>query len=114
MVNGPHDKGKRIVAELGKYGGRKIITYEMSDFIGGMRHIPRLTRGSFEMQDNKVVNVKHFNICRLLGRKGIGFVIVKQEDKLFGFTLREGKMKPMKDEDVSIKLLAISSALSSS
>lgn len=99
---GSHDKGKAIISELGKFEGKKIITYEMSDFIGGMRHIPRLSTGTFEMQDNKVVSMKHFKICRLLGRKGIGFVIMKQiigdTEKLYGWTIREGKMKVMEED----------------
>jgi hypothetical protein len=101
---GAHDKGKAIIAELGKFEGKKIITYEMSDFIGGMRHIPRSSKGSFEMQDNKVVSMKHFKICRLLGRKGVGFVIMKQiigdTERLYGWKIREGKMKVMEEKDI--------------
>lgn len=103
---GAHDKGKAIIQELGKYGGKKIITYEMTDFIGGMKHIPRTSKGTFEMQDIKVTSMKHFKICRLLGRKGIGFVIMKQESpnengvKLYGWTIREGKMKVIKEDDL--------------
>jgi hypothetical protein len=97
---GIHDKGKAIIQELGKIGGKKIITYEMSDFIGGMRRIPRTVKGTFEMQDNKVVSMKHFKICRILGRKGTGFVIVKQEENTYGWKIKEGRMKPMKDEEI--------------
>jgi hypothetical protein len=101
---GAHGKGKVIIQELGKYRGKKIITYEMTDFIGGMRRIPRTSKGTFEMQDIKVTSTKHFKICRLLGRKGKGFVIMKQMTengiKLYGWTITEGRMKVIKEEDI--------------
>lgn len=103
-----YKNGKDIVDQLGSFEGKKIITYEISDFIGGTRHIPRFSKGEFEMQDKRVTSMKHFNICKVLGRyKGVGKLSMKIEGKedVFEWIIRDGGLKKVKrDLNVTPKI----------
>jgi hypothetical protein len=109
---GIYSKGTIIVEELGKFKGHKVMIYEMNDFIGGLKRIPRSSNGQFEMQDGKVVGgTKHFNICRMLGRKGTGYVIMKvlgesgTTEKICGWTIRNENVRPVLLAGGKVKLL---------
>ena len=109
-----YKNGKSIVDELGKFAGKKTIEYEISYFIGGIRKIPQTVKGTFEMQDRRVTSMKHFNICKLLGRyKATGKLFMRIEGKddiVYGWKIADGRLKLLKKDEParSVKVEVVS------